>query len=198
MLGWATSFGFMLASILSIYPLSQDENPSILDEALYNMFSRLLWSLGICYIIFACIHGYGGPINWFLSLEFWLPLSRLSFAMYLVHFEIMLIINGSMREPPFFSNLFVVSHAWPIGMEKGILTFAFFLPQIHKFFGYFGLAFFVGIIASLAFESPIVAMEKIMFRSRGHSKSTRKVDTSNSNIECHGQSQISIYGSNSE
>lgn len=80
-----------------------------MDSALYNIFSRLLWATAICYIIFACIHGYGGLFNSFLSLELWLPFSRLSYAIYIIQFCVMSPIYGSMKNVPYFSDTFVVS-----------------------------------------------------------------------------------------
>lgn len=109
------SISFLAAAIFTIYPLTQVENkPLILDEALYNVFSRLLWAIAICYIIFACVHGFGGPVNWFLSLKLWQPISRLGYAVYLVHYVIMIIYNGSMRDAPFFSDSIVVSNYFGI------------------------------------------------------------------------------------
>lgn len=49
----------------------------------------------------------------------------------------------------------------------------FLLLQIHKFLYYYAMSFLVGTLASLAFESPIVALEKIVFRSRANPKSDR-------------------------
>lgn len=80
-----------------------------MDLALYDVFSRLLWAVALSYIIFACVHGYGGPINWFLSLEVWQPFSRLSYAVYLLHFYVMLAVTGSMRDALYFSDMFIVS-----------------------------------------------------------------------------------------
>lgn len=108
-LGWVVSVSFQAAAILTIYPLLQIENkPSNIDEALYYTLHRLLWAIALCYIIFACIHGYGGPVNWFLSLKLWQPIVRLNYAIYLVQFGIMTIFNGSMRHVPYFLDLFVV------------------------------------------------------------------------------------------
>lgn len=49
----------------------------------------------------------------------------------------------------------------------------FSLLQIHKFFYYYAMSVLVAILASLAFESPIVALEKIVFRSEANPKSDR-------------------------
>ena len=48
----------------------------------YIMLSRLAWGVGLGCVTYAC---HGGWVNTFLSLGFWVPLSRLTFSAYLVH-----------------------------------------------------------------------------------------------------------------
>lgn len=54
-------------------------------------------------IIHACITGHGGPVNSFLSLPMWRPLSRLTYAIYLIHMPIMMLTTGSLKRPIYFS-----------------------------------------------------------------------------------------------
>ncbi|XP_061727277.1 O-acyltransferase like protein-like isoform X2 [Cydia pomonella] len=44
---------------------------------------RSCWALALGWLIFACTQGYGGPVNWFLSLGLWRYVARVSYAMYL-------------------------------------------------------------------------------------------------------------------
>ncbi|XP_061727306.1 O-acyltransferase like protein-like isoform X2 [Cydia pomonella] len=44
---------------------------------------RSCWALALSWLIFACTLGYGGPVNWFLSLGLWRYVARASYAMYL-------------------------------------------------------------------------------------------------------------------
>lgn len=105
-LGWLISFTIMAAVIFGNYPLQQPKSTNTkLDYGLYDALSRVGWALALCYIIFACVHGYGGPINWFLSLQFWLPLSRLSYAIYLIHFPIILMNVLTMKQAPYFNEM---------------------------------------------------------------------------------------------
>lgn len=165
-LGWVVSISLLLAANLAMYPISQIENtPSIMDDALYNVFSRLIWAIGLSYIIFACVHGYGGPGNWFLSLKIWQPIARLSYSMYLVQYVVLIIYNGSMRDAPFFSDALVVSNyfgIYHIIIRTGSIYAIFFILQIQKFFAYYTLTFLVAIPATLAFELPVIALDKIL------------------------------------
>lgn len=108
----------MVAVIFSNYPLQQINVKELskgtsehtpLEYALYESLGRVGWSIALCYIIFACVHGYGGPVNWFLSLPLWQPLSRLSYAMYILHGSVQTILSLSMKQPPYFSQMEAVS-----------------------------------------------------------------------------------------
>ncbi|XP_063625478.1 nose resistant to fluoxetine protein 6-like [Cydia splendana] len=75
-----------------------------------NSFMRGLWAVAVGWVVFACAAGYGGPINWFLSLTMWKFLARISYALYLIHYPIQFIIRGQSDLPVMFSlrNLFYV------------------------------------------------------------------------------------------
>lgn len=76
---------------------------SSIESGLYTGFSRLIWSIIILMVIYACITGHGGPVNSFLSLPLWRPLARLTYAIYLVHMPVMMLNTASTRRPVFFS-----------------------------------------------------------------------------------------------
>ena len=55
--------------------------------------TKVTYSLSICWVIFACHYGYGGIINRFLSASAFIPMTRISYASYLVHPVIMYTYN---------------------------------------------------------------------------------------------------------
>jgi peptidoglycan/LPS O-acetylase OafA/YrhL len=61
------------------YPLNPTAN------LLYQSTSKTLWTIGVAYIIFACLTSRARIINSFLSWWVWIPLARLSFGAFLVH-----------------------------------------------------------------------------------------------------------------
>lgn len=104
--GWSISIGTILSIIFGVYSLQQlDYHSTDLESAFYESFSRVCWAISLAWIVFACIHGYGGPVNWFLSLPQWQPLARLSYSFYLVHLPIQLLFAASVRTQASFSDL---------------------------------------------------------------------------------------------
>lgn len=50
----------MAFCIFSIYPVMQiDHKAQALDNFL-NAYMRAIWAIGLGWLIFACVHGYGG------------------------------------------------------------------------------------------------------------------------------------------
>lgn len=61
LLGWILSAALCLSVIfLILIPYSLDYKYDRLDAAFYAGFHKLGWSLGIAWIIWACVNGYGG------------------------------------------------------------------------------------------------------------------------------------------
>lgn len=107
--GWIVAIGTILSIIFGIYFMQQPDYPgTVLESAFYESFSRVCWSISLSWIIFACIHGYGGPVNWFLSFPQWQPLARLSYSIYLVHLPIQLLLAASSRTQLNFSDFLAV------------------------------------------------------------------------------------------
>lgn len=109
-LGWLISLALMATVIFVNYPLVQfDSRPSDLHVGLYDSLSRVAWAVALCYIIFACVNNCGGPVNWFLSHPLWQPISRISYAIYLVHFPVTMFFNATMKHPSYLSGIGAVS-----------------------------------------------------------------------------------------
>ena len=84
--------------------LSLEENIS------YIMFSRFTWGVGLALLVFTCHNGYVSAINAFLSMSFWVPLARLTYATYLVHPIILSLLFGNLREPLTYTNITLAVH----------------------------------------------------------------------------------------
>ncbi|XP_055308952.1 O-acyltransferase like protein-like [Sitodiplosis mosellana] len=147
---WTVSIALMVVVVFFRYPLQQtDSTATPLEYALYDALSRIVWSIALFYIVFACVNKYGGCLNWFLSHPLWLPLSRLSFSIYLLHYYVTVVIMGGTKTAPVFTE-------WNL---------------ICTFIKVAVITILVSIVASLVFESPIVIFEKYLF---GSTKSSRQ------------------------
>lgn len=104
---------------------------------LYDALSRIIWSISLSYIIFACVHDPTGLVNRFLSHRFWLPASRLTYAVFCCHFALILLIMGTMKAPLHFSIL-----------NYTYISVAVLVSMI-----------LVGILATLAFEVPFINLK---------------------------------------
>ena len=80
------------------------------ENIIYTMLARTSWGVALALMIFACHHGYGGPIDSFLSMPFWVPLSRLTFNAYLVHPIILDVLDGSQRDTIYYTDITFVPY----------------------------------------------------------------------------------------
>ncbi|XP_026315865.1 O-acyltransferase like protein-like [Hyposmocoma kahamanoa] len=93
---------------LTFYSTEFMKKPGYDNQALdnfLNSFRRPLWALGLGWLILACAEGFGGPINWFLSLKLWKLPARISYAMYLLHVPILDVVVGAPTQAIYFSMM---------------------------------------------------------------------------------------------
>ncbi|KAL7035543.1 hypothetical protein ACKWTF_008434 [Chironomus riparius] len=143
---WTLCAVGILGVTIGQYPLQQEnymEN-SIHADATYNAFRRVCWCLSISWIVIACHQNCAGFVKKFLSLSIWLPISKLSYCIYLLHLPIQLVLLSSLRQPQHFTDV------------RGV----------HKFFGDFGIIFAVAFVFALMFEYPTLRLMKVFLDSR--------------------------------
>ncbi|XP_026477160.1 nose resistant to fluoxetine protein 6-like [Ctenocephalides felis] len=171
---WAAVLATLLAVVLGAHPFYKLDGSSTLSQNVaFLSLHRLAWGICIAWIVFACKNGYGGPINWFLSLGFWQPISRLSYSLYLVHMDVQMIIWMATRTNLNFSDadLFII-----------------FASDITL-----GLA--VALVWSLTFESPILILEKQLLGRGGKREAvqTRHVENGYENSVYSNKDQRAIF-----
>ncbi|XP_074653885.1 nose resistant to fluoxetine protein 6-like isoform X2 [Tubulanus polymorphus] len=111
-------------------------------SAFYNAFSRLAWSAGVAWVVFATCHGFGGPVTNILSSKLWIPFSRLTYCAYLIHPMWLIVFNVTQLKPIHFTNF-----------NMAVLFLA------HSVVSY-GLA----LILALLVESPFLSLEKLFLK----------------------------------
>ncbi|KAH8280696.1 hypothetical protein KR054_000040, partial [Drosophila jambulina] len=113
LLGWLVSLALLFTCIFAVFRYAKQlDTPPILEEAFYLTLTRIAWPLGLCWVVFACMQGYGGLANSFLSSPLWQPLSRLSYSAYIFHMFIESLNAGLTRTNTFFSDYQVMLRFW--------------------------------------------------------------------------------------
>ena len=72
--------------------------PNRLISAILYPLKKLIWSLNLSLVIWLCVTGNGGLVNTFLSAKAFIPLSRLTYCVYLTHAWIVWTFWGSRRD----------------------------------------------------------------------------------------------------
>ena len=96
---WVLAAGCCVSTLYGLYDSWHGHQLSLAENVTYFMFSRFVWAVGLALMVFACHNGYGWVINSFLSMKFWIPLSRLTYTAYLIHPIILTVIFSSLRDP---------------------------------------------------------------------------------------------------
>ncbi|XP_042885810.1 nose resistant to fluoxetine protein 6-like isoform X2 [Penaeus japonicus] len=153
--GWTVAAFSALSVLLGMWSYNTLGTTSYYDpvtQILYGGLHRGVWCAALAWVVLACHFGYGGVVNDFLSHPTWQPLSRLTYSMYLVAIPVQFYFVASLKEFPYFTH-------------------------INKIFQTCG-AIFVSIIAavlvSLTAESPVLGLEKLIFKRPGRGEDNPK------------------------
>ncbi|CAC5392295.1 unnamed protein product [Mytilus coruscus] len=142
LLGWGIATGVSMAVLYGLYDDMNGERLSTEMSALYNTVHRTVWGACVAWVIFACATGYGGFVNVILSWKGFIPLSRLTYMAYLVHIIIMMHYIMS------YQRMFHLTDS----------------EYIYQFLGNLGLSYMAAFVTSLAFESPMMGIERVIFK----------------------------------
>lgn len=144
-IGWLLSTGLVLTVMFAIQPWMNPEN-TIPEVAgfFYSSFHRFCFGLSISWVIFACIKGYGGLVNSFLSWSVFMPLGRLCFCVYLVSLHVQMALQMGVKVP--------------IKFESYVMT--------NLFFAHMVMSYIMGFFATMLFESPFIILQKLAFEGK--------------------------------
>ncbi|KAK3607209.1 hypothetical protein CHS0354_031706 [Potamilus streckersoni] len=142
LVGWLTATGIALAVLYGLYSPNNNNSLSIGVSALYMSLARTAWGVALAWVIFACATGNGGFINTLLSWNVYVPLGRLTYCAYLTHPIVMILYYSSLRNTIVFNDLEIS----------------------YLFVSHLVFAYAAAFILSLAFESPMMGLEKVLFK----------------------------------
>jgi len=163
--GWTICSGLALTLIYGYYAHKPVLTPleSIDVTAAFNALNRPAWGLCLSWIVIACSCDYGGYITSFLDWPVFMPLSRLTYSAYLVHFYVLQWYFAIQDEP----------------LRWSTMNFAYY------FIGCLTITFMVAYVLAVLVEWPTIGLIKLMF-PKAKSKSEDqaiKVDVKSNEIE---------------
>ncbi|XP_060070113.1 nose resistant to fluoxetine protein 6-like [Ylistrum balloti] len=142
LIGWALSLTCVTSVVYGTLEENKGHLNSLQVDGIYNAMCKTVWSLGLAWIIFACNTGYGGVITEFLSSGLWGPFGRLTYCAYLIH--------------PIMMYAFILNQRYPIYFTD--------INMVYMFLGHWIMSYCLAFFASLAFEAPMIGLEKVIFQ----------------------------------
>ncbi|KAM7303477.1 nose resistant to fluoxetine protein 6 [Ixodes scapularis] len=103
------------------------QSTSEATKLLYSFFDRIIWSISLMWISFACTTDKGGYIYQFLSWEWFVPMSRLSFGVYLIHSPFYIVQSHISRERLFYSHNTLVMQCFGVFVWSHLLSYALYI-----------------------------------------------------------------------
>lgn len=135
-MAWTSIIVAYLLCIYDTFPWHFGQPYHPIWSSILSSMNGLLWSLILTMIIFICITNPESFVAIILSWQFFRPLSRMTFSVFLTHFLVVYIIRDTSR------NLFDLHYPSILMISVAALM----------------LAYIFGFIFTLLFESPIVSI----------------------------------------
>ena len=95
--GWCLSLLMLFLALFGSHGWTIGKQSHAVINALHSATHRTVWSAGLAWITYACATGNGGWINTFLSWKGFVPMSRLTFMVALVHPWLVWIYMGTRK-----------------------------------------------------------------------------------------------------
>lgn len=148
---WIAAISGFIAVVYWIYPFQQllvEPGSGIewvrgdeVQNALYIAFARYIFALSLGWMIYGCATGSGAIVNWFFSLSFWMPFSRMGIAIYLVSLSAQMVLIASQKTPLVFGNT----------------------EMFHAFNGDIPVVLIFSTMVYLMLEAPLMVVEKLVY-----------------------------------
>jgi len=98
-----------LGITLALLPEYTGSQSNDIVSGVYSAISRTMWAIGLAWITYACSTGNSGFINSFLTFKPFIPLSKITYAAYLIHPVVIATFYGSRQTAFQFSHYLMVS-----------------------------------------------------------------------------------------
>ncbi|KAJ8922562.1 hypothetical protein NQ315_007592 [Exocentrus adspersus] len=133
---WPIILVSMLAIVLGKQAVDMTSN-YVAISVFYSLM-RPAWCIGLSWIVYSCHYGHGGFVNWILSRPMFQVIGRLTYCTFLLHVLVISYYQGTSRTRWYFSDY----------------------NAIYQFWGHYIVSLILATFWTLAFESPLVVLEK--------------------------------------
>ena len=113
---------------------------STFEACVYEMLTRLAWSVALGWVTVSCVKGWGGLINKFLSWGVFQTVAKISYMTYLLHLSVMSVLWSNSRTYEAENSYFY---------------------QMYSFVGVTAVTFCISVVFVLLFESPFMHLQKL-------------------------------------
>ncbi|KAI1727262.1 acyltransferase family domain-containing protein [Ditylenchus destructor] len=166
--GWAIASILGIYSVFGLYHYTKTGEISAWWAILYTVAGRPSFAFCLGWVTFACETNGGRTANAILGHKMFIPLSKLTFCAYLVH-PILLQLYYLSRP-----NAFHFTHSFQL---------------LHMFFVAVFMSYAVALVFSLAFEMPVMHIDRLLFTGRGGEGHSAKENSRGSRRTASAESQ---------
>ncbi|KAM7303479.1 nose resistant to fluoxetine protein 6 [Ixodes scapularis] len=93
----------------------------------FAFWEKIIWSFALSWTVFACSTKRGGLLQRFLAWKVWIPFSRLTLGLYIIHFPLLHFVYNSSRERIYYSRFNLSTSFFGIMVWCAILSYFMFL-----------------------------------------------------------------------
>lgn len=142
--GYAFGIFIMLAVLYAPYNFETNgpDSWTLAAKAIYLAFEHIFFSVGLLLCLLPMVVGFGGSMLKLLTYKYLAVVAKISFSYYLIH--------------PVFIHYYTLNKHQSLYLQDGDLIYSFFTTAL--------LSTFTATILTLIIESPIMSLEKKLFR----------------------------------
>ncbi|XP_022688521.1 nose resistant to fluoxetine protein 6-like isoform X2 [Varroa jacobsoni] len=124
---WAVTSTCVLIAVFGTHPWNSGNYPGEAIKVLFAVFQRPFWGIFLMWLTFCCATGRATTITRFLSLPVFVPLSRLSFGVFLLHVPIIFLEFITARERLFYRVFVMLNRSFSTTIWSLIVAYLLFL-----------------------------------------------------------------------
>ncbi|XP_070552336.1 nose resistant to fluoxetine protein 6-like [Ptychodera flava] len=120
--GWCLSTFTALSIVYGLWPTYVGTPMPQWESVLYVTYKHTAFCAAVCWVIFACLTGHGGPFKTYLMSKIWVPIGRSAYSAYLLHKPLIAVYMYSLNRLFFYTtysfiHLFLAMYVFVTGFS---------------------------------------------------------------------------------